>query len=90
MRRLGCSRDVVAGLCNERFHRFACKALVNEFVRDHPDAPEAYPAVHHLTAPLRAAAAAAGDAERLNLWAGTGWQRARPGSVADVMAVLLG
>lgn len=66
------------------------RALVNEFVRDHPDAPEAYPAVHHLTAPLRAAAAAAGDAERLNLWAGTGWQRARAGSVAEVMAALLG
>lgn len=65
------------------------RALVNEFVRDHPDAPESYPAVHHLTAPLRAAAAAAGDAERLNLWAGTGWQRARPGSVAEVMAELL-
>jgi len=67
----------------------AARALVNEFVRDHPDAPEAYPAVHHLTAPLRAAAAAAGDAERLNLWAGTGWQRARDGSVAQVLAALL-
>ena len=66
------------------------RALVNEFVRDHPDAPEAYPAVHHLTAPLRAAAAAAGDAERLNLWAGTGWRQARAGSVAEVMADLLG
>ncbi|MET1021028.1 MAG: nitronate monooxygenase [Arthrobacter sp.] len=66
------------------------RALVNEFVRDHPDAPEAYPAVHHLTAPLRAAAAAAGDAERLNLWAGTGWQQARTGSVAEVVAALVG
>jgi nitronate monooxygenase len=66
------------------------RALVNEFVRDFPDAPDAYPAVHHLTAPLRAAAAAAGDAERLNLWAGTGWQRARTGSVAEVLAELLG
>ncbi|KQN95096.1 nitronate monooxygenase [Arthrobacter sp. Leaf69] len=66
------------------------RALVNEFVLDHPDAPEAYPAVHHLTAPLRAAAAAAGDAERLNLWAGTGWRQARAGSVAEVMADLLG
>ncbi len=68
----------------------AARALVNEFVRDHPDAPDAYPAVHHLTAPLRAAAAAAGDAERLNLWAGTGWQQARAGSVAEVVAGLLG
>ncbi|AOT01991.1 nitronate monooxygenase [Arthrobacter sp. U41] len=66
------------------------RALVNEFVRDHPDAPESYPAVHHLTAPLRAAAAAAGDPERLNLWAGTGWQQARTGSVAEVIAGLLG
>ncbi|MEC5181407.1 nitronate monooxygenase [Arthrobacter sp. CG_A4] len=62
------------------------RALVNEFVRDHPHAPEAYPAIHHLTAPLRAAAAAAGDPERLNLWAGTGWRQARTGSVAEVVA----
>lgn len=66
------------------------RALVNEFVLDHPDAPQAYPAVHHLTAPLRAAAAAAGDAERLNLWAGTGWQQARTGPAAEVLADLLG
>ena len=62
------------------------RALVNEFVRDHPHAPEAYPAIHHLTAPLRAAAAAAGDPERLHLWAGTGWRQARTGSVAEVVA----
>ena len=65
------------------------RALENEFVRDHPEAPEAYPAVHHLTAPLRAAAAAAGDAERLNLWAGTGWQQAQAGPVAGVVHGLL-
>ncbi|WP_211880749.1 nitronate monooxygenase [Pseudarthrobacter albicanus] len=65
------------------------RALVNEFVRDHADAPEVYPAVHHLTAPLRAAAAAAGDPERLNLWAGTGWQRAQSGPVAGILAGLL-
>ena len=65
------------------------RALVNEFVRDHADAPEVYPAVHHLTAPLRAAAAAAGDAERLNLWAGTGWQQAQSGPVAGILAGLL-
>ena len=65
------------------------RALENEFVRDHPEAPEAYPAVHHLTAPLRAAATAAGDAERLNLWAGTGWQKAQAGPVAGVLDGLL-
>lgn len=65
------------------------RALVNEFVRDHGDAPEGYPAIHHLTAPIRAAAAGAGDAERLNLWAGTEWRKARQGSVAEVMESLL-
>lgn len=35
-------------------------------------APIGYPAVHYLTTGMRRAAAAAGDAERLHLWAGTG------------------
>ena len=48
------------------------RGLVNRFLRDHSEAaPRAYPQVHNLTAPLRAAARAAGDAEVLNLWAGT-------------------
>jgi nitronate monooxygenase len=38
---------------------------------EHEDeAPSAYPDVHHLTAPLRAAARSAGDNEAVNLWAG--------------------
>ena len=65
------------------------RALVNSFVRDHEDAPEGYPAIHHLTAPIRAAAAAAGDPEKLNLWAGTGWRRAAAGPVAGIMDGLL-
>ncbi|WP_427171878.1 nitronate monooxygenase [Arthrobacter sp. 92] len=65
------------------------RALVNSFVRDHQDAPEGYPAIHHLTAPLRAAAVAAGDPERLNLWAGTGWRQASAGPVSGIIARLL-
>lgn len=61
------------------------RSLVNDFVRDHPEAPEGYPAIHHLTAPVRAAASAAGDPHRLNLWAGTGWRTARTGPAADVV-----
>ena len=38
-------------------------------------APSGYPALHHLTSPLRRAAAAAGDPELVHLWAGTGWRR---------------
>src|SRR4029077_7883751 len=47
------------------------RGLINAFMRAHHGAPSAYPQVHHLTAPLRAAARSAGDANRFNLWAGT-------------------
>ena len=49
----------------------------NEFMRAHPDAPIAYPEIHHATAPLRAAARAAGDAQAINLWAGEAHELAR-------------
>jgi nitronate monooxygenase len=39
-------------------------------------APAGYPAIHNLTSPLRRAAAAAGDVERLHLWAGTAYRHA--------------
>jgi nitronate monooxygenase len=40
-------------------------------MREHEaDAPWAYPEVHHLTAPVRAAARERGDAEGFHLWAG--------------------
>ncbi|MFF1382551.1 nitronate monooxygenase [Arthrobacter sp. NPDC058288] len=65
------------------------RALANSFVREHDDAPEGYPALHHLTAPIRAAAAAAGDPERLNLWAGTGWRKAEAGPVSDIINRML-
>ncbi|MGD0880007.1 MAG: nitronate monooxygenase [Acidimicrobiales bacterium] len=55
--------------------RFA-RGLANEFGVAHSrHAPRAYPEVHHLTRPLRAAAATNGDASVPNLWAGTGWRQ---------------
>jgi nitronate monooxygenase len=51
-------------------------------------APSGYPALHHLTRPLRRAAAAAADPERVNLWAGTGFRAARPGPAAEILADL--
>ncbi|ALV46216.1 2-nitropropane dioxygenase [Arthrobacter alpinus] len=62
------------------------RALINDFVRNHSDtAPEAYPEVHFLTTPLRAAATAANDPRALNLWAGTGWKSAKSGPAAAVV-----
>ena len=51
-------------------------------------APAGYPAVHHLTSPLRRAAAAAGDIERLHLWAGTAYRHATAEPAGRILARL--
>lgn len=62
------------------------RALRNGFIARHEaTAPLGYPAIHHLTRPLRQAASAAGDAERLHLWAGTGYRAAPEGPVSEVI-----
>ncbi|GGQ70788.1 nitronate monooxygenase [Streptomyces althioticus] len=66
------------------------RALVNRFLREHgPYAPAAYPEVHHLTAPLRKAAAKAGDAQGLALWAGQGHRMARELPAGQLVEVLV-
>ena len=60
------------------------RGLANRFIAEHPDAPAAYPQLHHLTAPLRKAAVAAGDPQVAHLWAGTGHALARPGPAAEI------
>jgi len=69
------------------------RGLVNRFLREHgPYAPAAYPDVHHLTAPLRKAAAKAGDAQGMALWAGQGHRLARElpaGQLVEVLAAEL-
>ncbi|MGP9526909.1 NAD(P)H-dependent flavin oxidoreductase [Glutamicibacter sp. AOP5-A2-18] len=53
------------------------RALRNDFVDQfHGAAPSGYPAIHHLTSPIRKAAAAANDSENINIWAGTGYRDA--------------
>ncbi|MDN5893056.1 MAG: nitronate monooxygenase [Nocardioides sp.] len=70
--------------------RFA-RALVNDFVRDHDDrAPSAYPNVHHMTKPIRTAAAAEGDPQAMALWAGTGSASAHSLDARTTMAILTG
>ncbi|MEU5094677.1 nitronate monooxygenase [Streptomyces sp. NPDC020996] len=65
------------------------RGLVNRFLREHgPYAPAAYPDVHHLTAPLRKAAAKAGDAQGMALWAGQGHRMARELSAGQLVEVL--
>jgi nitronate monooxygenase len=62
------------------------RGIVNDFMREHDaDAPRAYPQVHYLTAPLRAAARAAGDSEAINLWAGQAYALAREVPAAELV-----
>lgn len=63
------------------------RALANRFTAALDDRSViGYPQVHFLTAGIRAAAAAADDAELLNLWAGTGVRGCRQESVSALLA----
>jgi nitronate monooxygenase len=53
------------------------RGIVNGFMADHPDAPRAYPEIHHATSALRAEARKREDADGFNLWAGQGHALAR-------------
>ncbi|MFE0100161.1 nitronate monooxygenase [Streptomyces sp. NPDC059009] len=65
------------------------RGLVNRFMREHgPYAPAAYPQIHHLTSPLRKAAAKAGDAQGMALWAGQGHRMARELPAGQLVEVL--
>ena len=57
---------------------------------DHPDAPAAYPEINNATRPLRAAAAASHDPQRMSLWAGEGYRTATERPAARVVEDLCG
>lgn len=57
-------------------------------MREHLHAPAAYPEVNILTGPLRKAAAAAGDAQSVSLWAGGGATQSRTKPAADIVRKL--
>jgi nitronate monooxygenase len=62
------------------------RGIVNRFIREHePLAPRGYPQVHHLTAPIRAAARAAGDPEGINLWAGESYGLAEDAPAGELV-----
>ena len=66
------------------------RGIVNRFMAEHSGvAPVAYPEIHHVTSPLRAAARRQGDADAFNLWAGQAHElvQARPaGEIVREMA----
>ena len=65
------------------------RGIENRFIREHEHAaPLGYPEVHHLTAPLRAAARAEGDPDGLNLWAGEAYALTREQPAAELVRSL--
>ncbi|HET6549936.1 MAG TPA: nitronate monooxygenase [Solirubrobacter sp.] len=66
------------------------RGIRNRFMDEHPDAPVAYPEIHYATAPVRAAARAAGDAELINLWAGEAHALAQELPAAEIARKLGG
>ncbi|MHC6222869.1 nitronate monooxygenase [Arthrobacter sp. MMS24-S77] len=65
------------------------RGLYNRFMKDHDEsAPAGYPEVHHMTTPIRSAAAKAGDPHGVNLWAGTGYARTFEGTATEILRSL--
>jgi nitronate monooxygenase len=63
------------------------RGIRNRFMDGH-DGPVAYPEVHYLTAPLRAAGRSSGDPELVNLWAGQTHELSRELPAAALVAEL--
>jgi len=62
------------------------RGIVNRFMREHDAyAPRAYPEIHSVTAPIRAAARELGDADGINLWAGTAYRQAREAPAGELV-----
>ncbi len=86
-------RSAIAGSADTAMTRAftgrLARGIRNRFMDEHSaDAPSAYPEVHHLTAPMRAAARAAGEPDLINLWAGQAHELSRELPAADLVAVL--
>jgi nitronate monooxygenase len=86
-------RDAVASdrptALTRAFTGRTARGIVNGFMTDHGEhAPDAYPEIHHVTAPLRKQAREQGNGELINLWAGTNHHLAVARPAADTVRAL--
>ena len=66
------------------------RGIVNRFMLDHDAAaPIAYPEIHYVTAPIRAAARASDDGETINLWAGQAYPLTQERSASELVEELV-
>jgi NAD(P)H-dependent flavin oxidoreductase YrpB (nitropropane dioxygenase family) len=66
------------------------RGVPNDFMtRYDATAPLGYPALHHLTSPIRRASAAQGDPEQVNVWAGSGYREITERPAAEILADLV-
>jgi nitronate monooxygenase len=81
-------REAIAGggdtALTRAFTGRTARGVVNRWMREHGDAPRAYPDVHHLTAKIRAAAREQGDPGGFHLWAGQAHGLAQPIPAAEL------
>ena len=61
------------------------RGLLNDFIRDHPNAPTGYPFLNQMTGPIRAQAKQQEDPEKMSLWAGTRYRDTRPGPAGEII-----
>jgi nitronate monooxygenase len=64
------------------------RGLVNAFMRDHTDAPSAYPQINNATRALRRQATEHGDAQVINLWAGLGFRSAEARPAGEIISTI--
>ncbi|QIG45823.1 nitronate monooxygenase [Nocardioides anomalus] len=89
--RAGLATDRGAPVTTHAFSGRPAGGLRNAFLAAYDGrGPLGYPALHHLTAPIRRAAAAAGDPEHVNLWAGAGYRNATQRPAGEVLRDLAG
>ncbi len=90
----GATKTYKEALANARFAGTAvtrafsgrpARGLANQFMNEHADAPAAYPEINNATRRLRTAAAERGDAERMSLWAGVGFEEATTGACGEIV-----
>jgi NAD(P)H-dependent flavin oxidoreductase YrpB (nitropropane dioxygenase family) len=88
--RAGFDRDRGEPVTTSAFSGRPASGLPNEFLVAYDGrGPLGYPAVHHLTSPIRRAASGRGDPEHVNLWAGAGHRHVTAGPTAELLGRLL-